>query len=149
MNPSILLFGMPRRGTTLIGKLFYSHQDTRYRHETDSLRRLRLPLSPETQVAPQDREELEHLVISLPQLCCPKVVGKQPLFRKSDQRTAPLCAYRVGVALGKTVLRVRFKLSCAHGSTAGASGHAHLTWKFIQLPRQRSVRIDALTVAIA
>ena len=149
MNRCILVFGMPRSGTTWIGKLFDSYPDTLYRHEPDSVRRLSLPLYPEMEVAPQYREELEQFVASLPQLRCPKVVGKQPLFPKSYQSAADLCAYRVSVAFAKFAGRVRCKLPCTHGSIAGVSGHAHLVWKSIQLPRRLSVCIDALPVAIA
>src|SRR6185312_4530492 len=47
MKPCILIFGLPRSGTTWIGKLFDSHPDTLYRHEPDSVRRLSMPLFPE------------------------------------------------------------------------------------------------------
>lgn len=148
MNRCILVFGMLRSGTTWIGKLFDSLPDTFYCHEPDSVRRLSLPLYPETRVAPRYREELEQFVASLPQRRCPEVVGKQLLFPKSYQSAAALCAYRVGVAFAKAADRVRLKLPCTHGSTAGASGHAHLVSKSIQLPRRLSVCIDALPVAI-
>ena len=148
MNRCILVFGMPRAGTTWIGKLFDSHPDTRYRHEPDSVCRLSLPLYPKIQVALRYREELEQFVASLSQRRCSKVVRKQPLFPKSYQSAAALCADRVGVAFAKTADRVRLKLPCTHGSTAGASGHAHLVWKSVQLPRRLSVCIDALPVAI-
>jgi hypothetical protein len=37
MSRLVLLFGMPRSGTTWIGKLFDSHKDTYYLHEPDSV----------------------------------------------------------------------------------------------------------------
>lgn len=37
MSRLVLLFGMPRSGTTWIGKLFDSHRDTYYLHEPDSV----------------------------------------------------------------------------------------------------------------
>jgi hypothetical protein len=32
----ILVFGLPRSGTTWLGKIFDSHPETLYRHEPDS-----------------------------------------------------------------------------------------------------------------
>jgi hypothetical protein len=36
MRPLILLFGLPRSGTSWVGKIFDSHPSTIYRHEPDS-----------------------------------------------------------------------------------------------------------------
>ncbi len=44
---TVLLFGMPRSGTTWLGKIFDSHPDTLYRHEPDSRGTLNtLPMLP-------------------------------------------------------------------------------------------------------
>ena len=44
---TVLIFGMPRSGTTWLGKLFDSHPSTLYRHEPDSWRMLEdVPLFP-------------------------------------------------------------------------------------------------------
>ena len=149
MNRCILVFGMPRSGTTWIGKLFDSHPDTLYRHEPDSVRRLSLPLYPETQVAPQYREELEQFVASLPQLRCPKVVGKQPLFPKSYQSAAGLCAYRVGVAFAKAASRVQRNFPCFYRPTAKYCAQVSLVWKSIESPGRLGVCMAALPDARA
>ncbi len=36
----VLVFGMPRSGTTWLGKIFDSHPETLYRHEPDAWGRL-------------------------------------------------------------------------------------------------------------
>ena len=40
-KPVILLFGMPRSGTTWIGKIFDSHIETLYRHEPDTWKKIK------------------------------------------------------------------------------------------------------------
>ena len=53
-HPLVLLFGMPRSGTTWIGKIFDSYPDTVYRHETDSSGRLNaVPLLAPADIYPQ------------------------------------------------------------------------------------------------
>ncbi|TAM61113.1 MAG: hypothetical protein EPN49_07670 [Rhodanobacter sp.] len=149
MSRCILVFGMPRSGTTWIGKLFDSHPDTLYRHEPDSVRRLSLPLYPEAHVAPQYREELEQFVASLPRLRCPKVVGKQPLFPKSYQSAAGLCAYRVGVAFAKAASRVQRNFPCLCRPTADGCAQVRLVWKSIESPGRLGVCMEALPDARA
>lgn len=149
MNRCILVFGMPRSGTTWIGKLFDSHPDTLYRHEPDSVRRLSLPLYPETQVAPQYREELEQFVASLPRLRSPKVVGKQPLFPKSYQSAVALCAYRVSVTFAKATSRVQRNVPCFYRPTAERSEQVRLVWKSIESPGRLGVCMESLPDARA
>ncbi len=149
MSRCILVFGMPRSGTTWIGKLFDSHPDTLYRHEPDSVRRLSLPLYPERDVAPQYREELERFVASLPELRSPKVVGKQPLFPKSYHSAAGLYAYRVGVAFAKAASRVQRNFPCFYRPTAGGCEQARLVWKSIESPGRLGVCMEALPEAYA
>jgi hypothetical protein len=149
MNRCILVFGMPRSGTTWIGKLFDSHPDTLYRHEPDSVRRLSLPLYPETQVAPQYREELEQFVASLPQLRSPKVVGKQPLFPKSYQSAVALCAYRVSIAFAKAASRVHRNVPFFYRPSAERSEQVRLVWKSIESPGRLGVCMESLPDARA
>ncbi|MFC5582154.1 sulfotransferase family protein [Rhodanobacter terrae] len=149
MNRCILVFGMPRSGTTWIGKLFDSHPDTLYRHEPDSVRPLSLPLYPETRVAPQYREELEQFVASLPGLRSSKVVGKRPLFRKSYQSNVALCAYRLSVTVAKATSRVRSDFPCLYRPTAVGSERARLVWKSIESPGRLGVCVEALPHARA
>ena len=81
----IFLVGLPRSGTTWIGKIFDSHPDTIYRHEPDSVYRLAgLSMFPES----QDEEgtvQLKTYAAGLSRLNSPRVVGKLPLFRKNYQ----------------------------------------------------------------
>lgn len=145
MNPCILVFGMPRSGTTWIGKLFDSHPDTLYRHEPDSFRPLSLPLFPEKQSASHYRDELDRFVASLPRMRSPEVVGKQPLFPKSYQSAAALGCYRISVLAAKAASRARRHFPCVYRPTGEGSPQVRLVWKSIESPGRLGVCIEALS----
>ncbi len=86
-NP-ILLFGMPRSGTTWLGKVFDSHPDTLYRHEPDSGGALDdlLPMFPDPAEAEHYRTAIARFFQTLPTNRSIRVAGKLPLFPKSYQR---------------------------------------------------------------
>lgn len=132
MNGTILVFGMPRSGTTWIGKLFDSHPDTLYRHEPDSVRRLSLPLYPEVDSAPSYRSELEQFVASLPRMRSPEVVGKQPLFEKSYLSKASLHVYRTSVLVAKAASRIQRHVRCPYRPTGGNRSDVRVVWKSIE-----------------
>lgn len=144
MKPCILVFGLPRSGTTWIGKLFDSHPDTLYRHEPDSVQRLSMPLFPEKQDAPRHREELEQFVATLPRMRLPEVVGKQPLFPKSYQSAAGLAAYRASVVVAKAASRVHRHFPCAYRPTGEGGRNARVVWKSIESSGRLGACIEAL-----
>lgn len=143
MKPGILLFGMPRSGTTWIGKLFDSHPDTLYRHEPDSARRLSLPLFPGKEDAPRHRKELERFMAALPRMRSPEVVGKQPLFPKSYQSAVGLAAYRASVVTAKAISRIRRHFPCLYRPTAESSARARVVWKSIESLGRLGTCVDA------
>lgn len=79
----ILLFGMPRSGTTWIGKIFDSHPETLYRHEPDSWGRLNaVPLLAEPEAAERYREPVTRFVDQLAAIRAVKVSATLPVFKK-------------------------------------------------------------------
>lgn len=149
MNPCILIFGMPRSGTTWIGKLFDSHPDTLYRHEPDSVLKLSLPLFPEKQDASKYRDELQSFVASLPRMRSPEVVGKQPLFPKNYLCAAALAMYRASVMAAKAGSRIRRHFPCVYRPTAFGHERARLVWKSIESSGRLGICVDALPDARA
>lgn len=145
MNDCILVFGMPRSGTTWVGKLFDSHPDTLYRHEPDSVQPLELPLYPEVQAAMTHRVELERFVSAIPRMRNTKVVGKQPLFAKRYQSSAALYAYRASVTLAKVASRVQRNFPCMYRPTG--AGRGRLVWKSIESPGRLGLCVRALPEA--
>jgi hypothetical protein len=80
----ILIFGLPRSGTTWLGKLFDSHPDTLYRHEPDSVHRdPTLPLLPEGDLDGARARLARDYVRRVLAVRTSKVVGRGPLFHKS------------------------------------------------------------------
>jgi len=83
-KPIILLFGMPRSGTTWIGKIFDSHPDVLYRHEPDSWIRIEgMPV-----LAPDKNTDAiynlaKDYVNKLESIRLPQVTSKLPLFEKN------------------------------------------------------------------
>ncbi|TAM94772.1 MAG: hypothetical protein EPN40_11385, partial [Rhodanobacteraceae bacterium] len=144
MKPCILLFGLPRSGTTWIGKLFDSHPDTLYRHEPDSVRRLSMPLFPEKGDAPRYRDELERFVAALPRWRSPEVVGKQPLFPKRYQSAVGLAAYRASVVAAKAASRIRRHFPCVYRPTGAGGGSARVVWKSVESSGRLGACIEAL-----
>jgi hypothetical protein len=84
MNHSlILLFGMPRSGTSWIGKIFDSHPDTLYRHEPDSRGSLNfLPLFVRAAEFDGSRQALDDYLDALPRVRDEKVSASLPVFPK-------------------------------------------------------------------
>jgi hypothetical protein len=147
MSGCVLVLGMPRSGTTWVGKLFDSHPDTLYRHEPDSVQRLSLPLYPEKQSALNYRTELQQFLATLPGMRHPKVVGKQPLFPKAYMSGQALAAYRASVALAKAAGRVRQAFPCLYRPTASGFDRTCLIWKSIESSGRLGVLADALPEA--
>ena len=84
----VLLFGMPRSGTTWIGKIFDSHPDTLYRHEPDAWGRLNaVPLLAGVDSADRHRETVARFVTSLPDMRDVKVSATLPVFKKRYHST--------------------------------------------------------------
>jgi hypothetical protein len=80
----VLLFGMPRSGTTWLAKIFDSHPDTLYRHEPDSYGRLdHLPWAPEPGVWAQHHGELRDFVQGLAGIRDAKISATLPQFHKN------------------------------------------------------------------
>lgn len=149
MKSAILVFGLPRSGTTWVGKLFDSHPDTLYRHEPDSVRKLRMPLFPAIEGAQQYTAEIEDFLAGLPRMRSPEVVGKQPLFSKSYQSAAALAAYRASVVAAKSASHIWRHAPCVYRPTAGNGKRAHLVWKSIESSGRLGVIMKALPNARA
>jgi hypothetical protein len=149
MKPPILVFGLPRSGTTWIGKLFDSHPDTLYRHEPDSVRRLELPLYPEIERAGEYAAQIRRLAAALPRMRSPEVVGKLPLFPKNYQSAAGLGAYRASVLAAKAAGHIWRRAPCVYRPTAGNGRNARAVWKSIESSGRLGAIMHALPHARA
>lgn len=106
-DPLILLIGMPRSGTTWIGKIFDSHPDTLYRHEPDSIEAIAgLPLAPDSGRWRDYQPSILDFSRRLAAMRATKVAGSLPLFDKSYRRGLAAYGFRAGVFAAKLGARV-------------------------------------------
>lgn len=147
----ILLFGMPRSGTTWLGKIFDSHPDTLYRHEPDSYGRLNfMPIAPDPAEAHAWREPLQGFARGLPELRDTKVAATLPQFPKSYLGRPAMLWNAMAIRAAK--LQARLQGEARARLLTPAAGQARPVWKSIEsvarlgtisqlLPRARGVLI--------
>jgi hypothetical protein len=152
-GPLLLAFGLPRSGTTWIGKIFDSHPGTLYRHEPDSGGVLDvIPLVVPVERVARYRAVLESFVRELPACRTAKVVGSVPVFPKTHDGLLGFPLRRV-VATVARGLGDAFERSPLGAWLGGTRPHgAHLVWKSIEsvgrlgliarsFPRSRAILI--------
>lgn len=149
MSGPILLFGLPRSGTTWLGKIFDSHPDTLYRHEPDSERRLTMPLFPDVGQSERYAPEIAAFMSALPGMRLPKVVGKQPIFPKRYVSPSALLAYRAGAVLSQLGGRRAHRRTVAFAPTAAGYPGRRVVWKSIESLGRLGVCVRALPAARA
>lgn len=80
----VLVFGLPRSGTSWLGKIFDSHPETLYRHEPDKHVQLSgMPVLLAVDGLAERREEIERFLDQVLANRSPSVCGKRPFFPKS------------------------------------------------------------------
>jgi hypothetical protein len=129
----IFLFGMPRSGTTWLGKIFDSHPDTLYRHEPDSRGTLNtLPLFASVSDAESYRAFLEQFTAQLPAIRDEKVSASLPVFAKSYY-TPPQLALRKMLVFG-TKAASRFLGALPVPDLINVASHPQIkmVWKSIE-----------------
>jgi len=133
MAPLVLLFGMPRSGTTWIGKIFDSHPDTLYRHEPDSRGTLNeIPLLAAVERAEAYREVIERFVRNLPDLRQAKVSGSLPVFAKSYYSPLSLTLRRAGIFGVKLLRRAFWDVPLLQFSDYSKFPQIRVVWKSIE-----------------
>jgi len=106
-QPLILLFGMPRSGTTWVGKIFDSHPDTLYRHEPDSWGLLNaIPLMAPVDRANEYAHHIQEFCSRLPGMKLTKVAASTPIFPKSYYSPLRYQLFRLNVFAAKAVAKV-------------------------------------------
>ncbi len=101
----LLVVGMPRSGTTWLGKILDSHPETLYLHEPDSLDPLPLALAPEPEAARALAPRLQAWARAARAGRHVRVHGKLPLFRKAWRGPAGELAARASVLAAKAAAR--------------------------------------------
>ena len=126
----VLLFSLPRSGSTWIGKILDSHPDTLYRHEPDTVQRLDwLGLFPQPDAGRRHRAELEEYLRTVRAMAHPKVVGKRPTFAKSYLGPVGAGAAWAGAWLSRLAGRAGWVVPAPFTPRPAA---APLVWKSIE-----------------
>ncbi len=127
----ILVSGMPRSGTTWIGKIFDSHPDTIYLHEPDSHDKIKIPLAADCRQLDHYREVMRHWVDSLKNNTAVEVRGKLPLFSKRYLSGISTFIFNRNVEIAKIGQRFSLRFPIIN-VWKKSSGHGITVWKSIQ-----------------
>lgn len=129
----ILLFGMPRSGTTWLGKIFDSHPRTLYRHEPDSFEPLSdVPLLADPVDASQFDSRLRAYLAKVVAMRAEAVCGKQPIFPKAYAGTGTASLHKVGAMASKLAARVGISMPVLGAPPLDRAGDWRLAWKSIE-----------------
>lgn len=129
----IIISGLPRSGTTWLGKLFDSHPSTLYRHEPDSVERLHhwLPLAVEGDYA-KYAAPLQDFVRRLPEFRHPKVSASLPLFSKAFWKPTQQCLVGYSLRLVKALSALGTDIKLPRYCLPKADQDYVLVWKTIE-----------------
>lgn len=149
-NSTILLFGMPRSGTTWLGKIFDSHPTTMYRHEPDTWRPLvELPMLADPGQASGYRDRVERYVDEVVRMRADRVCGKQPIFPKAYASGLATQMHRAGAAISKVAGRCGITLPVLGVPRPPARRDWQLVWKSIESLGRVGLLIECLPQAKA
>lgn len=127
----ILLCGLPRSGTTWVGKVFDSHPDTLYLHEPDSAHRFRqTPVAPPVDALERHRAELEGYLAGLARVRSTKVNASLPVFPKRYYSPLALSARKAMVFAAKLGAKAFGEFPLA--PSAGGGTNPPIVWKSIE-----------------
>ena len=129
---SLLLFGMPRSGTTWIGKVFDSHPGTFYMHEPDSYRMLdEIPLVVEPDGYASYSAPFSRAVGALEAIRSVRVVGKLPVFAKDSRSVFGNAVRKTALVAIKAVGRTGLELNVPEFGASSRCGNVFV-WKSIE-----------------
>ncbi|GAB3678500.1 sulfotransferase family protein [Salinisphaera aquimarina] len=141
----ILLFGMPRSGTTWLGKLFDSHPHVLYCHEPDHRRVF--ADSGAADAADRYRLELQTFVAGLPALQSLRVAGKRPLFRKKFMSEFGFQVARLSTEVARAGSRVYPAFPIVVHHDGSGDPERRVVWKSIQSLSSLAPTLTALEKA--
>lgn len=150
MIKPILMFGMPRSGTTWLGKILDSHPDTVYFHEPDSCIKLHdMPLVADMGDAVKWESMLESYVNSLLDIHRTKVRAKLPVFHKSYYSPIRYGLHYLNVMTAKAATRFFHEFPVYPFIDYRKVPQLRPVWKSIESAGRLGVILRALTRAHA
>jgi hypothetical protein len=144
----ILAFGMPRSGTTWIGKIFDSHSGTLYRHEPDTWQMLQgVPLFADPRASEHLRREVRAFVASLPGMRADRVCGKRPFFAKAYATPGQVRAFEARSLLHKGLSRIGIETSPPMPPQPAPGSGYRVVWKSIESLGRAGMILDSVPEA--
>lgn len=130
----IVILGMPRSGTTWLGKIFDSHPDVLYRHEPDSIHDLHSISDYAGMGGASDSiASMQSYAASLNRLNDVRVCAKLPFFRKSYLSDVQLMTQLVNASSAKFLKKMLSHNLPVLGASWGAEKpHVRWVWKSIE-----------------
>lgn len=129
----IILMGMPRSGTTWLGKIFDSHPDTLYRHEPDSAQRISgVPLFADVVHTDQYRHTITEFADKLSGAWLTKVTATLPVFPKSYYAYPQLLLRKFSILVTKLSAKVFGELPIPEVVDYRKVPQLVLVWKSIE-----------------
>ncbi len=145
-DPIVLLVGMPRSGTTWIGKIFDSHPDTLYRHEPDSIEPISsLPVTASVRDAERYRADVYAFASRLPGMCSAKVAGSLPVFSKSYRSRIGDYSQQAGIVVAKLASRLFGEWGVPQFLRYERIPQLRVVWKSIESTGRLGVLLRLLT----
>lgn len=143
----ILLFGMPRSGTTWLGKLFDSHPHVLYRHEPDTWREMQTGPDPTAADAPRYAQQWQQFVDSLPQINALRVAGKRPIFAKAYMSRVRHRVVQASTEIARVASRVYPEFPIVLHASGENDPERRVVWKSIQSLARLGAMLEALPQA--
>lgn len=141
----LLLFGMPRSGTTWFGKVFDSHTEVIYKHEPDSMKRMDniIPLFPDISRQSEYELDVNQYVVQMLRLNSVRISGKFPIFRKQGQSEFSYQTQKTHILARKTLDRLLKQESVWK---YGVNNHKNPTyvWKSIESTGRMGVLLGCI-----
>ena len=133
MTLPILLFGMPRSGTTWLGKIFDSHPYTLYRHEPDSVHRLiNMPLIISRDSVAEYEAEIRAFYDRLPLMNTARVCAKLPIFPKTYLSAFQIRLLAAGAVIAKLGQKLFSDFPVIGGAQKSKHNQVRIVWKSIE-----------------
>ena len=132
-HPFVLLFGMPRSGTTWVGKILDSHPGTAYRHEPDAGGTLNhVPWVIGREHPPSVGDALRGFAAGLLDVNTPKVAASLPVFPKQYRSRAQSAAHYATVWAAKAGEPLRLRTRVLSAVPASRRDDVTMVWKSVE-----------------
>jgi hypothetical protein len=131
-SPLILISGLPRSGTTWLGKLFDSHPSVLYRHEPDSVFPLKWLPTVLTSTGEEYTARVREFMAGMPRMRDAKISASRPMFAKSYFGATRQFMIKQAMRAAKLAAAAGWQMPVAAFCAPPANAEYVLAWKSIE-----------------